>query len=132
VHSLALVTRFLLKSLVIFFSLIVFVGCEEDGLSDQNNDISKAPVKLSETGKRLYEVNCAICHGSKGFGDGKAAIALKSSLLPFEEGLKGMSDLEMHQVIMEGRGEMIGWSNHISKTQVSELVIYLRYLQEND
>ena len=49
-------------------------------------ELLKPTPELIAKGKTLFDVNCASCHGSKGFGDGPAAAALNPKPRNFHEG----------------------------------------------
>jgi len=49
-------------------------------------ELMKPTPELIAKGKSLFDVNCASCHGSKGFGDGPAAAALNPKPRNFHEG----------------------------------------------
>jgi high-affinity iron transporter len=80
----------------------------------------KAPQKTPElvsTGKKLYETNCASCHGAKGEGKGPAAAALTPHPVDFAQPLKNWPNTKgnpekIFEVISKGipNSAMVGWS----------------------
>ncbi|MFA7484063.1 MAG: FTR1 family protein [Vulcanimicrobiota bacterium] len=55
-------------------------------------------------GKKLYEINCATCHGAQGHGDGPASIGLDPPAIAFtdKERAKERSIFGLYQVIEQG------------------------------
>lgn len=88
-----------------FFFLAIFVGLTA---SDELTRVSEVPVKVAEMkekasgaevqkylkpseelvakGKELYTVQCAVCHGASGAGDGPGAVALNPKPRDFTSG----------------------------------------------
>jgi mono/diheme cytochrome c family protein len=77
-------------------------------------------------GRKLFEANCASCHGAGGHGDGPAGTALS----PKPSNLAIMAP--QHTVgalawkIAEGRGAMPAWKGVLNTTQIWDLVNYLQ------
>ena len=98
----------------------------------------KNPVAASATsiaaGKKLYDAQCASCHGAAGKGDGKAGAMLKPtpSDLTDAEWKHGRSDGEIFTVIRDGAGpkfDMKGYKSKMTETDIWNVVNYLRSLQ---
>lgn len=93
----------------------------------------KNPVRAGgaslERGKKLYEANCAACHGATGRGDGPAGAALtpKPSDLREMAGEHPAGDLAWK--IANGRGSMPAWKGALSERQIWDLVNYLKSLR---
>lgn len=87
-----------------------------------------------EAGKKLYESNCAACHGARGFGDGPAAKALD----PPPARLAGlgrtpmMSDGYLYWTIAEGgapvKSAMPPFKASLSQDDIWKIVLYVRVL----
>ncbi len=84
-----------------------------------------------EQGKKLYESQCAMCHGSNGKGDGDLARALKIAPPDFTKPsvLAKRTDGELFTIIGEGTTPMPGQKHRMSDLQRWELVDFLRSLQ---
>jgi mono/diheme cytochrome c family protein len=79
-------------------------------------------------GQKYYQINCAVCHGSLGAGDGPATASgmMKMSLL--SETAMARSDGNIYGVIRNGRGIMPSY-NRIEHMDRWDLVNYIRGLQ---
>ena len=94
----------------------------------------KNPVKMSSesilAGAKLYQSNCASCHGENSGGDGIAS----ASLNPKPANLRAMAgshpDGDFAYKIKTGRGAMPGWENSLSDTEVWHLVNYIQLLDK--
>ncbi len=85
----------------------------------------KAPKKTKElvsTGKKLYETNCASCHGVKGEGKGPAAAALTPHPVDFAQPLKDWPNTKgnpekVFDVISNGipNSAMVAWKQFSEK-----------------
>lgn len=83
-------------------------------------------------GKKLYDAQCASCHGASGKGDGKAGELLKPppSDLTDAEWKHGRSDGEIFTVIRDGAKQtgMRGYGSRIATNELWNLVNYVRSL----
>jgi mono/diheme cytochrome c family protein len=93
-------------------------------------------------GKRVYDMNCAGCHGNRAQGAAKAGINI--SIIAEQGGKQppdltdtqwdhGSSDAEIFTVIKKGVPPtmMAGWEGTLSDTQIRDIVRYLRALAAN-
>jgi mono/diheme cytochrome c family protein len=83
-------------------------------------------------GKKLYDAQCASCHGPTGKGDGKAGAMLKPlpSDLSDGEWKHGSSDGEIFTVIRDGARQtgMRAYGSRIPANDIWNLVNYVRSL----
>jgi mono/diheme cytochrome c family protein len=83
-------------------------------------------------GKKLYDAQCASCHGVSGKGDGKAGALLKPmpSDLTDAEWKHGRSDGEMFTVIRDGAKQtgMRAYGSRFPANELWNLVNYVRSL----
>lgn len=92
----------------------------------------KNPVEFTEVsterGKKIYNTQCAICHGSKGDGKGDLAADLKVNMPDFTKPatLKDWSDGEIFTLIGVGADPMPPQTGRLSDTHRWNLVNYLR------
>jgi len=98
-----------------------------DSMSSVRNP--KAPDSTSlANGRKYYSINCAVCHGLTGQGDGSAT---KYGVFPFplvgERG-RGLSDGYIFGMIRNGRGNMPPY-NRIEEMDRWDVVNYVRGLQ---
>jgi mono/diheme cytochrome c family protein len=79
-------------------------------------------------GRLYYEINCAVCHGSTGAGDGSAT---RYGMIPMPiitDVTKTRSDGYLFAMIRNGRGVMPSY-NRIEESDRWDVVNYLRSLQ---
>jgi len=95
------------------------------------NPVAATPDSLA-AGKKTFGLDCAMCHGSMGAGDGDLASSMSLSLkdLRDPETLKDMSDKEMYELIDKGKGKMIGEEGRLKPEQVWHVVNYVRSLSK--
>ncbi len=81
-----------------------------------------------ERGRKLFETNCAVCHGATGRGDGPAGAGLnpKPANLRVMAGMHSAGDLAWK--IAHGRGAMPAWKGTLKEHQIWDLVNYLKSL----
>jgi cbb3-type cytochrome c oxidase subunit III len=86
---------------------------------------------LSE-GKKIYDMNCATCHGSKGAGDGAAAAGLNPKPRNFTEGKfkYGSTDKDLFNLISKGKGPMPAWGSILKENQIYDVIAYIRTLKK--
>ena len=104
------------------------------GVIDSIGRVATNPTAASEAslanGRKHYQINCAVCHGDTGLGDGPATkngygmpgIAINGA------GTQGRSDGYLYGMIRNGRGLMPPY-NRIEEPDRWDVVNYLRALQ---
>jgi mono/diheme cytochrome c family protein len=98
------------------------------------------PVKPTQEaldrGKTLYQVNCALCHGVEGKGDGKVGEACMP--LPPAIGTKSKypqhsnPDGYFYYNIYSGKNNMPAFGYKLSPEEISSIVLHLRELQNKN
>jgi cytochrome c1 len=94
----------------------------------------KNPVKFTDVsvqrGKRIYNTQCALCHGVKGDGKGDLAADMKLTMPDFTnpDTLKDRTDGELFAIIGAGKEPMPGQAGRMPEVQRWNLVNYLRAL----
>jgi mono/diheme cytochrome c family protein len=95
------------------------------------NPVAASPASVA-AGKKLYDGQCASCHGTGGKGDGKAGALLKPlpSDLTDGEWKNGQSDGEIFAVIRDGAKQtgMRAYGSRIATNDIWNLVNYVRSL----
>lgn len=97
----------------------------------------KNPVKFTdvsvERGKKIYNTQCALCHGDKGDGKGGLATDMKLDLPDFTkpDTLKNRTDGELFAIIGSWKDPMPSQSGRLSETHRWNLVNYLRAVSGN-
>jgi len=87
--------------------------------------------KFIERGRERYDINCAVCHGKAGLGNGTAAqyTGLKGVVANLHtERIVSMPDGQIYHTIVHGKGQMMGYP-HISLEDRWAIVAYVRALQ---
>lgn len=92
-----------------------------------------APLSKADSAEasRLFNINCAICHGAKGAADGPLATSGKIggvANLTLDMYVK-MADGTMYHSIYYGKNNMGSYASQLSRKQRWELVQYIRTLQ---
>jgi len=94
----------------------------------------KNPVKFTEVsvqrGKKIFDTQCALCHGAKGDGKGELAEDMKLNLPDFTNAntLKDRTDGEIFAILGAGKDPMPGQAGRMTETQRWNLVNYVRAL----
>ena len=82
----------------------------------------------AKAGKKVFETNCATCHGLTGKGDGAVAAALNPKPRNFVEGKfkYGSDDASLHKTIANGKGVMPAWKAILKDKQIDDVIAYIR------
>ena len=96
---------------------------------DVKNPVPPTPENVA-AGKKLYEDNCAMCHGDKGAGDGITVenLVVNPADLTDAKLMKRETDGSLFWKITTGRAPMQSWKDTLSDTQRWQLVDYIRTL----
>ena len=85
--------------------------------------------KLLARGKERYEINCQVCHGANGGGNGiTAQYGLVGSASLHQDRFRTMADGEIFNTITHGKGQM-GPYHHIDVEDRWAIIAYIRALQ---
>ncbi len=89
------------------------------------------PVKPSEEslakGKKLYNLDCAMCHGTSGDGKGDMASDIKNVTdFTNPESLKNRKDGELFYAIRNGKGDMPPEGDRAKDDDIWNMVNYVR------
>lgn len=84
-------------------------------------------------GKKIYDMNCASCHGATGKGDGAAAAALKPKPRDLSDAkyIKTRTWEDLHKVIADGGANsgfsalMPAWKGALKKQQLDNVLAYV-------
>lgn len=98
-----------------------------DSMSVLTNPVA-ADARSLENGRKNYQINCAVCHGEAGNGDGPATLYGMIGL-PVSKGASvGYTDGYIFGIIRNGRGLMPNY-NRIEEQDRWDVVNYIRGLQ---
>lgn len=79
-------------------------------------------------GKLNYQINCAVCHGMSGMGNGLATKYGMAGIGLANERVKGFTDGYIYGMIRNGRGSMPSY-NRIEEADRWDVINYVRALQ---
>ncbi len=103
--------------------------------AEAGNKISN-PLPLTEEilaeGKRLYNINCAICHGSKGEGDGFIVENEKFPAVPpayTAAAVAALTDGQLYHAITYGKNMMGAYASQLDPMERWKVVHYINALQ---
>lgn len=100
----------------------------------------KNPIKLTlenekgifDTGKELYTINCAHCHGAKGDGKGPMVESGAYAGVPDYHNLAALTDGQMFFSIYYGKGMMGAHAPFLNNKEIWEVVHYINKLRSDD
>lgn len=103
-------------------------------LAQEGAKSTKASSESVTKAKKIYEVDCALCHGAK--GDGKTDLAKDMSLTLSDftdpKTLSGKSDQQIFDLIRKGKDKMPAEEEGRAKNDdVKALITYLRNMSKD-
>lgn len=90
---------------------------------------TKVTVDSQAKAKRLYAIDCALCHGATGDGKTDLAKDMQLTLLDWtdEKSLAGMQDSELFKTIRNGKNKMPAEDAGRAKDdEIWNLIVYIR------
>jgi mono/diheme cytochrome c family protein len=120
------------------YDVVVFSGKEDyantgkTGTNWGNGLPFSATMATLERGRERYQIQCAVCHGATGAGNG---IASKYGLVGVanlqQQRIRDMSDGEIYNTIVNGKNTMLGYGSVIQLSDRWAIVAYIRALQRS-
>jgi cytochrome c551 len=107
---------------VIVAAALVAAAC---GGGDEPAGTTAAPTGPVAVGMRVYEGNCATCHGDDLSGKVGPALGAGSAAT-------AMPDDELELQIRKGGNGMPGWDGLIPDEDIEAVIAYLRSVQQGD
>jgi mono/diheme cytochrome c family protein len=98
-----------------------------DSMANLANAIA-ADARSLDNGRKLYQINCAVCHGANGMGAGPAVRYGMAGISLVNDRVRGLSDGYIWGMIRNGRGLMPPY-NRIEELERWDVVNYVRGLQ---
>jgi mono/diheme cytochrome c family protein len=96
------------------------------------NPVKPTPESIA-LGKKAYSMDCAMCHGKEGAGDGDLAADMKLKLKNYRDSdaLKELTDGDIYNIILNGKGQMTGEEGRMKGPQIWNVVNYVRSLSKS-
>lgn len=83
-----------------------------------------------EEGKALYDIYCAICHGTKGDGQGKLVTREKILGIPsYDDAGRAITQGSIYHTIYYGKNAMGSYANQLSEDERWQVVAYVLKLK---
>ena len=84
--------------------------------------------------KKIYGYDCAMCHGATGDGKGDVAASMNLTLKSWRDStvISGISDGDMFDMILKGKGKMVGEGDRLTPEKTWTMVHYVRSLAKKD
>ena len=125
----------MLKSFLLFTAVVLLVAASASAPAGPSQESGAAPAgkKISPEalakGKKVYNLDCALCHGAT--GDGKTDLAKDMQLTMADwtdpKTLAGQTDQQLFDTIRKGKGKMPAEEEGRAKNdEVHALVMYIR------
>lgn len=116
------------KPLLLLVPAVLLVG-----LSAVRVPATYAQASPSDRAKKIYQVDCAMCHGDT--GDGKTDLAAPmgvTSNFTDPKSLEGKTDQQLFDVIRKGKDKMPGEEDNRAKdAEIKALIKYIRDFSKN-
>lgn len=87
---------------------------------------------IMERGQERYTINCAVCHGATGQGNGiTSKYGLNGIANLHQQRIRDMADGEIFNTITWGKNTMMGYGGNIQVSDRWAIICYLRALQRS-
>jgi len=120
------------------YQVVLFKGSEnyantgKNGTNWGNGLPFSATMATLARGRERYQIQCAVCHGATGVGNG---IATKYGLVGVasfnQQRIRDMTDGEIYNTIVNGKNTMLGYGSTIQIPDRWAIVAYIRALQRS-
>lgn len=96
---------------------------------NRKNPVARSATSIAE-GKKLFGIDCVMCHGPEGDGKGELAVTMKLSPPDFRDdtAMKKFTDGELFDIITNGIRKMPPEGKRATPEQTWNLVNYVRSL----
>jgi mono/diheme cytochrome c family protein len=101
--------------------------------AERKNPVKPTPENLANA-KKFFGFDCAMCHGVTGDGKGDLAASMSLKMNDWHDAsvLAKISDGEIFDIILKGKGKMTGEGDRLSSEKAWELVNYVRTLRKHE
>ncbi len=91
------------------------------------NPVKPTPDSLAK-GKKMYDIDCAMCHGKDGDGKGELAADMKPKVTDFTSPTEmgDATDAELFKIIKEGKDQMPPEGDRVKPEELWNMVNYIR------
>jgi mono/diheme cytochrome c family protein len=138
----------LFSTIILVISIPIFIGANlnsselnleaspnEPWVAPASYDKFKNPIKdielASQEAKKVFDVQCAICHGSNGEGDGVAGMGLNPRPADLTSDLvQEQSDGALFYKLTVGRPPMAAYKEILTANERWQMVSFIRTLKE--
>lgn len=94
--------------------------------AQRENPVKPTPESLAK-GKKMYAIDCAMCHGENGNGKGELAEGMKNVTdFTAPDAMKNRTDGELFYIMRKGKGEMPPEGDRAKNDDIWNLVNYIR------
>jgi mono/diheme cytochrome c family protein len=98
--------------------------------AQKENPVKPTPESLAK-GKKIYALDCAMCHGDDGDGKGDLAADIKNVTdFTAPDAMKNRTDGELFYIMRKGKGEMPPEGDRAKNDDIWNLVNYIRSLKK--
>lgn len=81
----------------------------------------------SDEGKKIFSTKCVTCHGQDGSGNTSVGKSLKAADLRSPD-VQKKADADFYAQVENGKGKMPPFGKALNKTQINDVVAYVRQL----
>ena len=123
----------MLKSFLLFMA-VVLLAFTSASVPAQDKGAGKSVPDMHAKAKKLYDLDCALCHGATGDGKTDLAKDMQLNLMDWTDPktLASMSDQALFDAIRKGKGKMPPEDTSRAKDdEVKALVTYIRQLSKD-
>ncbi len=120
----------MLKSFLLFTAVVLLAFTSASAFAQAGKGAPDPQARA----KKLYDLDCALCHGATGDGKTDLAKDMQLNLLDWTDPkvLAGMSDQAIFDAIRKGKGKMPPEDTSRAKDdEVKALVTYIRHLSKD-
>jgi cytochrome c len=124
----------MLRTLLLPSSLLLvsfLSAAPQEPTGGQTNPV-KPTAESQAHAKKIWSYDCALCHGEKGDGKGDVADSMKLTLKDYTkpDSLKDVTDAQMYDIILKGKGQMPGEEGRAKPDDVWNLIILVRNMSK--